>query len=255
MDKKIFSHLIFCFLIALAFDVHASMSKSDAKNLFDSANRQYQQAAYDSSIEMYEEILSSDWQSSALFYNLGNAYKKRDELGRAVLNYERALLIKPRDADINANYKFVLSEARVSRKSKEMNFIQKQLQKHVDFYSFNEMVLIMFGLALVAALIFLFQKWFDQRRGLFVGGLFISISLFLIFTIGFILKHNAFDGAYIVLTEVGATYEPRADAVVHYNVRQGEKVKVVKELGGWVKVRRKDNKLGWVEKKDVESIL
>lgn len=49
--------------------------------------------------------------SAAALYNLGNSYARAGKPGLAVLNYERARLLAPDDADIEANLNFVRAAA------------------------------------------------------------------------------------------------------------------------------------------------
>ncbi len=242
-------------LCLCASSVQAQMSKEDVRVKFEAANQKYQEAMYKEAIKLYEAILSGGRDSAAIYYNLGNAYKKQNELGRAVLNYERALILKPRDADIKANYKFVLKEARVSRKIEGGNIIQRQMQKHIDFYSFDEMLFIITCLVLVVGLLFLFKSKFEGRTFLYGLSYVIVAVLLTAHVFGFVMKLSDFKAAGIVLSSTDARYEPRVEAVTHYHIHQGEKVKIDKTLGAWVKVERKDKKLGWIEKKDIEKIL
>ena len=58
----------------------------------------------------YKNAIHSE--SGAVYYNLANSYFKDGQLGKAILNYERAKRLIPRDGDLGANYKFVLSQVR-----------------------------------------------------------------------------------------------------------------------------------------------
>ena len=76
------------------------------KRLFTQANTYYENGEYDKAIAEYDKIIASGRVSANLYYNLAGAYFKSGELGEAILNYRRALSLEPRDADINANYRF-----------------------------------------------------------------------------------------------------------------------------------------------------
>ena len=84
-------------LFALLFTATSALAQTKAQG--DSA---YINKEYDQAIEIYEALLQQG-ESGEVYYNLGNAYFKQDELGRAILNYERALLLQPGNADISAN--------------------------------------------------------------------------------------------------------------------------------------------------------
>ena len=76
---------------------------SDPDKLWDQANTAYINNDFPTAISLYETILSSGRQSGKLYYNLANAYFKEQEIGRAILNYNRALRLNPGNEDIRYN--------------------------------------------------------------------------------------------------------------------------------------------------------
>ena len=76
------------------------------KALGDSA---YSAGDYATAIDVYERLLA-DGESAVLYYNLGNAYYKEDEMAHAILNYERALRLAPSDKDIRFNLELARSK-------------------------------------------------------------------------------------------------------------------------------------------------
>ena len=70
---------------------------------WDQANTAYINNDFPTAISLYETILSSGRQSGKLYYNLANAYFKEQEIGRAILNYNRALRLNPGNEDIRYN--------------------------------------------------------------------------------------------------------------------------------------------------------
>ncbi|MBR6648598.1 MAG: tetratricopeptide repeat protein, partial [Bacteroidaceae bacterium] len=90
---------------AVAQTVELPVSKSVLQG--DSA---YAKADYATAIAVYEAILAEGNEAASLYYNLGNAYFKSDEIAKAILNYERALLLDPSDKDIRFNLEFARSK-------------------------------------------------------------------------------------------------------------------------------------------------
>lgn len=90
-------------MLAMAFP-------SVAQTLAAQADSAYTADDYAKAIELYNRAAAEDGTSSALFYNLGNAYYRNGELGKAILNYHRALRLDPRNADALANLEFVNSK-------------------------------------------------------------------------------------------------------------------------------------------------
>jgi len=84
--------------------------KADAQNLPQDAVKAYQEEDYAKAVELFEaelkELKEKGLESSVLYYNLGNAYFRENEIAKAILNYERANLINPGDRDIRHNLEF-----------------------------------------------------------------------------------------------------------------------------------------------------
>ena len=89
--------LIFLFLACISFPAIAQ----DA--VIKEADVAYTKEDYITAIELYEGILENNGESAAIYYNLGNSYYKAGKIAQAILNYERALLLSPADADIRFN--------------------------------------------------------------------------------------------------------------------------------------------------------
>lgn len=97
--KKIFTAIIAIFgTIAAAAAVAPSMA--------DSA---YNKEMYGDAADLYRQILAEQGPSADVYYNLGNALYRQDNVAGAVINYERALRIDPGHADARANLAFVNS--------------------------------------------------------------------------------------------------------------------------------------------------
>ena len=73
------------------------------------ADAEYAKGNYMQAIKDYEELLKSG-ASVDLYYNLGNAYYRTDNITRAVINYERALLLAPGDKDVRFNLQMARSK-------------------------------------------------------------------------------------------------------------------------------------------------
>ena len=72
---------------------------------FQKANNLYQKNSFDSAAKIYEKIISEEYFSVEVYFNLGNCYYKMNKTAKAILNYERALKLKPNDEDILFNIK------------------------------------------------------------------------------------------------------------------------------------------------------
>ncbi len=113
-----FRALIFsvCLLLASPFLTRAFAVDSDlrersfvrALEIFDSAKSQddYLEAS-----KLLESLLVGGFKNGAVYYNLGNAYFRAGEYGRAILNYRKALPYRPRDPYLKANLQQAITAA------------------------------------------------------------------------------------------------------------------------------------------------
>jgi len=103
MKKKV---TILGFLAILFFLPEARADIESATALFQKGNESYEEGNFDQAIEEYQKVLDQGIRNSKVFYNLGNAYFRKNQLGKAILNYRRALSLDPRDEDSIANLRF-----------------------------------------------------------------------------------------------------------------------------------------------------
>lgn len=86
-------------VLALFTPVHVTAQAE----IFEQGNQLYQEGDFAGAVTAYEAVLGAGFESAALHYNLGNAYFKAGDLGRAILAWERARTITPSDPDLLAN--------------------------------------------------------------------------------------------------------------------------------------------------------
>jgi tetratricopeptide (TPR) repeat protein len=77
-----------------------------AQSGFEKGNELYRKDQFQEAIQAYESVLNTNKQSAELYFNLGNAYYKLNEVAPAIYNFEKALLLKPNDTDILNNLAF-----------------------------------------------------------------------------------------------------------------------------------------------------
>src|SRR5579871_2570851 len=80
---------------------------TDITSGFVSANKLYEEGKFSDAASAYETLIQGGTVSSALYFNLGNAYFKSGQLGRAVAAYRDAQRLSPRDPEVRANLQFV----------------------------------------------------------------------------------------------------------------------------------------------------
>lgn len=112
---------------------------------FDQANRQFKAGDFAGATDAYQQILAADGPRAAVFYNLGNSYQQLKQYGPAILAYERARLLTPRDPDLLAN----LALARKAAAAFEETGPHPRLDAALNYPSRNEWSWLVAGAALV----------------------------------------------------------------------------------------------------------
>ncbi len=110
----------------------------------DEANQQFKAGDYAGAAAGYEQVLAADGPRAAVYYNLGNSYQRLGKNGPAILAYERARLLTPRDPDLLAN----LVLARKAAAAFEETGRDPRLEAALTFLSRNEWSWLVAGSAL-----------------------------------------------------------------------------------------------------------
>lgn len=229
-----------------------AITKANADSAY--ARQQYQQAIKD-----YEELLH-DGVSAELYYNLGNAYYRTDNITRAVLNYERALLLSPGDGDIRFNLQMARSKTidKITPES-EMFFVTwyHALVNIMSVDGWARTALVSFALAIVLALAYLFSASIWVRKVGFFGGL-AFIAVFILANLFAYQQRQELvnrTGAIIISSAVPVKSTPSKSGTDLFILHEGTKVEITDgTMRGWKEIRVADGKEGWIETSKIEII-
>jgi tetratricopeptide (TPR) repeat protein len=94
---------------------------------FVNANAAYEAGDFGRAIALYEGLLERGFETGHLHYDLGNAYLRGGELGRAIASYRRSQAFLPRDQDVAANLAFARKSARDAIRPPEPGAVARTL--------------------------------------------------------------------------------------------------------------------------------
>ena len=237
----------------------AQKAQPDTVVTKESADSAYTQGNYQQAISDYEQLLKQGV-SADIYYNLGNAYYRMDDMTRAVLNYERALLLAPGDRDIRFNLQMARSKTidKITPET-ELFFVTwyRSLVNQLSVDGWARVALFSLALAIVLALVYLFASRIWLRKLGFFG----AILLVIVFVLGNVFAHNQKSGlldrrgAIIMGSAVTVKSTPAQNGTDLFILHEGTKVTITDgQLKDWKQVRVADGKEGWVETSQIEVI-
>lgn len=226
------------------------------KAMADSAyvRQQYQQAIAD-----YEALLKKGV-SADIYYNLGNAYYRTENITRAVINYERALLLSPGDRDIRFNLQLARSKTidKITPES-EMFFVTwyRSLVNIMSVDGWATMSLVSLALAIMLALCYLFtaRVWMQKT------GFFGAFAMIVIFGLSNLFAWQQKDqlvnrtGAIVISPAAAVKSTPANGGTDLFIIHEGTKVEITdSSMKEWKEVRIADGKEGWIKTSMIEMI-
>ena len=218
-------------------------------------NEYYENGDYASAIGEYEKILATGRESGRLYYNLANAYFKAGNLGKAILNYQRAKDLLPRDADLKANYRY--ARAMVQGKEVPCRGIWNwtPIRLYCSNFTVDEMTAMASGMYL-AIILMLFIGVLRPGTRRFSVPVSVMLVLLIILNVA-VIWHKSREiatGAVTIAPKTEALFGPYDSATKFFTLPEGMRVNVLGKKDEWLKVRRSDGNVGWVRGNDIEMI-
>ena len=246
----------FVWLLLAMICFGSTSAKAVTKN---NADTEYQKGNYQQAIRDYEEILKNG-ESAEIYFNLGNAYYRTDNITKAVLNYERARLLSPGDDDINFNLQFAHSKTidKITPQS-EMFFVTwyKSLVNFTSVDNWAKTGILCIVMALLLVLLYLFGPQLMLRKIGFFGGLAFFV-IFLLSNLFAFQQKQALDnrtGAIIMAPSVNIKKTPAKNSTDQFVLHEGTRVDIIdKGMTDWRCIRVGDGREGWIETKAIEEI-
>ena len=231
----------------------------DLTNIKVVADSAYLQEDYTTAISLYESILQQG-QAAEIYYNLGNSYYKLGEIAKSILNYERALHLKPSDDDIKSNLE--IARAKTIDKIDEIPdiffiaWIKALINcMHVDAWA--KWAIVTFLLFIMAFTCFIFASKAEiKKTGFLLGLLFLVVSVCANIFAHQQKKYLTSQKEAIVMSpSLTVRSTPSENGTSLFIVHEGRKVYIKDNtMKDWKEIRLEDGKIGWVLASAIEII-
>ena len=231
----------------------------DNITLWEKGNQAYIDGDYAAAVTAYQAIENRGYSSSRLYYNMGNAYYKQGQIGRAILYYNRALVVSPSMDD--ARHNLEIAEAQTKDNIAVvpeffLNRYMRTLRSVISCSAWSAMSVAFFGVMLLFLLIFLLGSRIKVRKVGFYGAV-VSLLLFVVVTIfGISARNSIIDrpAAIVMSSAISVKSSPDRAATDLFVLHEGTKVEVSSEVDGWSEITIADGKKGWTESAHLERI-
>lgn len=254
--RKIIATAICCIL---SFCALAGESKVYYEALFGKANEQYANGEFESATGTYMKILDAGYESQQVYYNLGSAYFKKNDIPATILYYERALRLAPSDDDILFNLR--LANQRIVDKIQPLPklFYARWWEALVNSYPADRwatmFLLALFSGFLLLALFVISRKVVLKKLCFWSAAGILLLSLIaLISNIQQMSRLSNEHEAIVFTATVTVMSAPKDGSTKLFVIHEGAKIQLLETIGDWHKISLADGNIGWLKKSDLEII-
>ncbi len=250
--KRIFT------LILLVFSL-VNLYADEKGELWTKANDAYSMGQYETALNDYMEIEKNGYQSYKLYYNMGNAWYKTGNMGKAILYYEKALKLNPAGEDALNNLQIAklqtLDKIDVLPEFIVSTWI-KDIRNLMSSNGWGYTAVGLFAVVCILLLLFKFAPTTGGRKLSFV--LACVVFMFFIFAVLFAFslraKAKSEDNAVVMVPVSNVKSAPNSTGNNLFILHEGSKVEILEQAGKWCRIEISDGRQGWLEEKDIEVI-
>lgn len=222
----------------------------DGSKLFEDGNKAYAAAKFPEAIKNYEQALKVQ-DAADIHYNLGNAFYRTNQLGLAIVHYEKALKLKPDFEQARENLELVNTRIidKIDNSSrKNLSSFWFSLRKETGVETFSMLTLLAW---LIGALLFTLFIHSGipaiKRTSFFAGLVFGVLGLILLgVTIQTNIDIKNANAAIVTVDKVDALTEPKEGSTLAFVIHEGTRVKFTPGDSDWIEITLENGSTGWV---------
>jgi len=225
---------------------------------FEAANKLYEEGKFKEAAIGYQQLINHGLQSATVYYNLGNAWYKAGQSGRAIAAYLNAERLAPRDPSVRFNLAFLRGKVNAGKTSAE-TIVERSL-RHLSVNEWTLLAAVAFWITmLLLAAGELRLAWRAALRGWTFAALGAALLLCGA-ACAAVYDRNHIRPAVVISPEVVVRYGPLDESKAFYNLPDGAEVRLIQEqpansgLPGnapWAKVEDASGRQGWLKRDQI----
>ena len=209
-------------------------------------------------IDGYKDILNSGFESAELYYNLGNAFYKLNNIPESNFFYEKARSISPTYEDILINLSYA-QNLRIDKIEKlpitQTQNLKINILNLLSERGWSVLLIILAWIACVSFVLYLSVNNSGNKRFFFTQFIILMIGFIVVFTINYEKKNlNNEKFAIIYDKEIEVWSEPNKISELKFLLHEGTKVKQVDTIQDWVNIQLENGTLGWIQSSSIKTL-
>ena len=227
--------------------------------IFEQGKEMYKAEKYQQALEQWNKILDNGAHSAALYFNLGNAHYKMNNIGESIYYYEKALQLSPNDSEIKNNLAFAQNATVDDIEPLPETIFSKWYSNLSGILTYNgwAVLSVLFSIGFVFLFLVYYISITEGRKRLFFTSSLIVLGLLMVsFTMAFLMYDQAKNDhpAIIFSEKIEVRSEPNLGSEVSFSLHEGTKVQIISRDSDWVRITIPDGKDGWIPNSDLKEL-
>lgn len=249
----------FCFAAVLAcFICHGNVFADERAQKWEEGAGLYKSGKFAESAVIYESLLktSKPYEKAVLYFNLGNCYYRLGQLSFAILNFERAVALRPWYAD--ARYNLAAAKAKLEYKIEDKRGVFIRLNSlFLQWVNASDFILLALLSLLILSISALFWARASQASSFWsfprTEMIFLSVLFVVLWSSKLFYERNYQEGI-VVVKEAEVRYGPSLDNQGLMKLGGGLKVFIVDERENWSRIVTWNGETGWIKNSEMGKV-
>ena len=233
-------------LKTLIITILVSISSFASDQLFEKANRTYNNSDYTSAITLYDSILTIGLESSELYYNLGNCHYKAQNWANAIWHYEKSLKLERNDKTIQ---NLELANLKIIDRIEEIPqlFYKKWWSSFISIFNTFSWQLISILIIWLALTLKILSQFTNYKNKYFLSILYSLLLISIFATYSSYQKNITKKEAIIFTTSIVVNSEPKTNSTNLFTLHSGSKIEILDTNEEWINIKIANGSSGWIK--------
>ena len=240
-------------LKTLIITLLVSISSFASDQLFEKANKAYNNSDYTSAITLYDSILTIGLESSELYYNLGNCHYKAQNWANAIWHYEKSLKLEKNDKTIQ---NLEITNLKIIDRIEEIPqlFYKKWWSSFISIFNTFSWQLISILIIWLALIIKILSQFTNYKKDHFLSILYSLVIISVFTTFSSYQSKITKKEAIIFTSSIVVNSAPTSNSTNLFSLHSGSKIEILDTIGEWINIKITNGNSGWIKKSDCKVL-